>query len=72
MHDGPITIAAISTDLLTLVTGGQDSVVAVWKKKNIADRFEYVSSLCGHHSAICALAITKTYRYVVLFALLLV
>jgi WD40 repeat protein len=65
MHDGPITVAILSPDLCTLITGGQDSVLGVWRKQHLADRFEYVTSLCGHHSSICALAMTKTYSLIV-------
>ncbi len=65
MHDGPIAVAILSPDLCTLITGGQDSVLGVWRKQHLADRFEYVTSLCGHHSSICALAMTKTYSLIV-------
>mmetsp|Transcript_12674 Transcript_12674/g.20670 ORF Transcript_12674/g.20670 Transcript_12674/m.20670 type:complete len:954 (+) Transcript_12674:301-3162(+) len=68
-HDATITIATVSSDGGTLVTGAADGVVSIWSMEKGSwrerPRLQFRQSLCAHTAAITCLAVSKAYSAVV-------
>lgn len=69
LHDGQITCCAVTDDGKYIVTGGEDSVVSVWrlshKHTRTRRRLQIASALCGHSQAISCLVSSSSYNILV-------
>ena len=66
IHDSQITCACTTEDGKYLITGGNDTVVAVHKiKKNRGRYFELQQLLSGHNQSITSIAVSRSYSVIV-------
>jgi WD40 repeat protein len=76
LHTGRITVAEVTSNGNTLVLGGEDSVVSVWKIRRLAssslrkrttkrDEIKLLKRLCGHSQPITCMAVSSNYGIII-------
>jgi WD40 repeat protein len=76
MHTGLITVADITANGNTLVLGGADSVISVWKIRRLPnsslrkrtakrDEIKLLKRLCGHSKSITCVAVSSNFGIIV-------
>ena len=66
-HEGQIICAALSKDGRTLVTGGEDCVVSVWRVSKDAPagkKIRFIGSLFGHSARVTCVAICTSFSII--------